>query len=511
MKKLVAGAFLLASLASFAAFERIATVQIANPEDLTKSASAFGELINQQMMGSMAAGMTSGLPWIKLFGPMRSNAASSVLLGVYLDSEQLLDQIGSGSKCSNIDKCLQYFCMLSPVADKAKFAASKPGAQEKDGALFVEDGLFDDDVYVVYSDDGKWAVASPNVEIAKKAIADVKLAQKPMSGRALAMTINKSGMKAFATLLDKARDKDAEVAEAIDDGVMAMIRSIVGATGSVKVSDKGLDFTFGVVPVPDSELARLGKKPLGPKPLAFAGKDAVSAVAAAAGSSAKDPSKIIEKVLAVMKDNGLDTTSFLSVKSDGKLFDCAIDPRKLADWAEAMSKDDSKSPDVLKIIEAIQALPELKGARTFDVNSPEQDAVVRLVGYAGKAPLQRRFEATLPEAAGKPVFNAQFFSLYSILKAVIPTALEKAPEEQREMFKPILAQLPEEGLGGIASMSWIEGGAIRAFVRIGADEFKGLSGAYNAFMGVMMMQAMQGVGAAAGDDDDDDDDDGDED
>ena len=101
------------------------------------------------------------------------------------------------------------------------------------------------------------------------------------------------------------------------------------------------------------------------------------------------------------------------------------------------------------------------------------------------------------------------FSYLSVVNAIVPAVVESLDEEQRAMAQPLLAQLPKELKGGMASATWREGDTFKALCRISADEIKGIGAAVNVGMSFAMMQAMKGAATGAagalGDEDDVDD------
>jgi len=111
-----------------------------------------------------------------------------------------------------------------------------------------------------------------------------------------------------------------------------------------------------------------------------------------------------------------------------------------------------------------------------------------MIGYTPKFSSSARFAATLPEAKGKKLCSATVLSLSALLQAIVPPMMATLPEKERAEIAPLLAFLPKETAGGIASMGWRENEEVRMMLRISADELKGISSAVTA---VMAMESAQ--------------------
>ena len=128
------------------------------------------------------------------------------------------------------------------------------------------------------------------------------------------------------------------------------------------------------------------------------------------------------------------------------------------------------------------------GGTSLKAAETPQKASLSMVGYSPKFSAAARFAATLPEAKGKKLCSAGVLSLSALLQATLPPMMAIMPEKERAEAAPMLAFLPKETAGGIATMGWRENEEIRMMLRISADELKGISSAVTA---VMAMEAAQ--------------------
>ena len=145
----------------------------------------------------------------------------------------------------------------------------------------------------------------------------------------------------------------------------------------------------------------------------------------------------------------------------------------------------------------------------YKVEGPAFVTSAAIKGFKPKATVAERFAKTLPEAAGKPLSLVEVTSLYTILKAAA-AQLADVCDEIKE-FKPLIATLPDEGTGAIASASWREGGDLRYVARISSDEIKSLGATANIAIGAVMAQMMSAMSEEDDDEDCDCEDDEDDD
>ena len=510
MKKLVCSLVILTSVVAFAAKEKVATVQIDNMTGLTRSCMKLGEMLGNPTTSAVVTGSLANNPAAKYFGPMRADAGVSVVIGLYLDAAKL--------GCTNEnDKVMAYTVVYPVVGGKAKFLKLHKDAEERDGVVMV-----DPDEFTAFSSDGKWATKAETAALAKAALADVELAQKKMGGDVARIRVNKKGLNALAAAIDKAikEEKSADWLKPLGES----IKGATAAVGALKVSDSGIDFNGSLKAASDSALAKFGKTSLGADPLKFAAKDAVYARATAPGGTLRSKLSVdaqMKLVFKLIKDMGLDIDKFLSYTVKGEDLRIVSDVKSAIDYFKGAETNglkqamEKKAGDKAFMERLMGEYAEATNKSTvFEPCTQALNLSFAIKGYAGAVSLSERFAATLPEAAAKKPFDCAFLSYVSVANAIVPAVVESLDEEQRAVVQPLLAQLPKELKGGMASATWREGDTFKALCRISADEFKGIGAAVNVGMSFAMMQAMKGASGAAGalgDEDDVDDDDADDD
>lgn len=474
MKKILTAFSVAFVLVANAEWKVIGTAQLADNVTLAQSVSKLGEFTGNAMLGMMAAGALNDLPGMAAFGPARKGAAT--LFPFFVENGQY------------------EFAMLYPVSiTKDAFLKKFPGAVESNGLIRAECPIFGnrkDVTYVAFSADGKWAGASDKPQQARLALKEVKEAEKPLDGDMAKIRIRRRGLDEFV--------KGGE--QELDVRTKDLVSQLNGVVFGLRVSDKGLDFRGAVKAVEGSELSKVGLKPLAANPLAFAGKDAISVGASAENCGYESVEKSWNEVKPIIEKAGLklDWLEFAPKNGYSKF---TLDLDKL--FAYVSSKKDEQPRDLgRKVAEAVKQYFESKNAEKFKAEGPAVNSEFALKGYTGKFLPAQRFAYTLPEAAEKKPFSVGFFSVYSLIRAVLPAIAKSAPD-QMPGIDTVLAALPEEGPGGMAYAAWADKGYLRLFFRIGADEFKAVSAGFAAFAA---MSAANDVGGDVDEDDDSDDD-----
>jgi len=471
MKKLVVIVTATFALLANAEWKTIGTAQLADTVSLAQGISKLGEFTGNAMIGMMAAGLLNDLPGAAAFGPGRKGVPT--LYPFFVQNGQ------------------HEFAILYPVAlTKAAFLKKYPDAVESNGLIRVKcpvSGKRKTINYAAFSADGKWVGLSDNPQQARLALEEIATAEKPMDGDMIKVRILKRGLDEYL----KGGEKE----------VNAATKDIVGQLGGLvlglRVSDKGLDIRAAVKANSDSELAKIGKIPLAANPLAFAGNGSVSASATAADCGQRNPSVIWNQLKPVIEKTGfkLDWLEFVQKNVNSKF---TLDfGRLIAFITTADNKKSGASAE--KALEEIRKWREAQAKEKFKSKAPAVNLEFALKGYAGKFLPAQRFAYTLPEVAEKKPFAVGFFSLYSLVRTLLPQLAKVAPDECPGI-ETVIAALPAEGQGGMAYMAWSEKDFLRFFLRIGADEFKAVSAGFAAF-------AAMSAGNAGGESDDDDPDD----
>ena len=508
MKKLICTFAVLGSLASFAAMEKVATVQVNNTSALTKASAKFGELIGNSMVSSIVNGAIADNPATKYFGPMRTDTGVSAVIGIYLDMDGISGTNWNGNAASAA-------AVVYPVAGgKAKFLKLHDGAKEQDGVICV-----DDDEFTAFSADGKWATKANTAALAKTALAEVELAQKEkMDGDVVRVRVNAKGLAVLGRAVDELGKRGGEAAK--QSAIYGTwIKGAKAAVGSLKVSNAGVDFSGSLKSAADSTLAKFGKTSLASDPFKFATKDVISATAIAPGGWACTigPGAVSSLFAFYQKELGVDLNKFLSVTEQGDDLRLVVDPKAAIAFAKG-----SELEGVLRTLEAKQndaAFAERLMAQYDQAFGLSAEPSARgcnfslaIKDYAAGCTMSKRFAAVLPEVSAKRPFACSIFSPVAVLQALVPAFIGTLSEGERMLAQPLLAQLPKEGKGGIASASWREGDTFKGLCRVSAAEIKSIGSLVNVGMSFAMMQAMQGGGFSgalngANNDDDDEEDD----
>ncbi|MBO4708654.1 MAG: hypothetical protein J5727_02610 [Kiritimatiellae bacterium] len=491
MRKLIAAAIAAVSLSTFAAWERVGSLQVADVSAQGAAIAKLGTFMGNPLAAAGMAAAVADAPTLKFFGPARDKTPMAFV--VFLDGEVLAKDAESAFDSLE-------FAVLYPISvSKEELLKRHKGSSETNDVIAVKGGLFGDDdsdatTYVVFSEDGKWVGASDKVEQAKLALAEIPATAKSMNGDVVRLRVDEKAFKAIVAIAKAEKDADPDL--------VATLGCFQSLLLGVRVSDLGIDVRGAVKFEKDSECDKCGLKPLGQSPLAFAGKDAVYACAQAegAGSAGQLTEADWTKAVELLKKHGLDVAKYATLAKGEKGFKLTLDIPALC-----KVKDDKGAFEKFDMEKFLGEAKDLKAKRGFSSKSPAYALAGVLKGFEPQWPVAERFAATLPEAASKKPYTVSFFSASSTLKAVASEAARQIPEEQRQMMKPVLDQLATETKTGCASMMWRQDDAHRIFFRISADECKCFGGLFTA----AMMFGMEGDSFSVDADDDDDEDDDD--
>lgn len=489
MKKLLVLSVLGAALLVHATPKKLATVQVADTTACVKAMTKFGELSGMAMVGPMLSPMIVKNPVTEFFGPMREG--SSALLLVYLSEE----------KASSTNAFEAEVALLYPVTrTKKQFLAAHPGAVETNGLIVAKGKESGKKYYSAFSKDGKWVASSEVAAFVKPALDEIAAAEKPLDGNVV--RVSSTEMKRLSAAIDISTKK-GEVDESdklVINTYQKLLKDMEFIELGVRIDDRGLDVRGQVKANKGSELAKMGEQTLGKNPLAFAAADALSAEALAAGCPAQASVKDWEKIKGILARHGLKLDAIAVAEKDG-IVSTTIDFVSFLKDCKSAFVDQKKALDVEGIPKDFSTNATLTAVETL---TKEQRGQVFFKGTKATVSPSVRYAETLPELAGKSVCYASCASIYEVLRAVLPQAVEVFGDgdESLQMLKPMFAALPPAGKGGTASAAWREGDALHYQARISKDEFKSLAAFYQ-------MAMMAQVNAQADDDDDCDDDDDD--
>lgn len=490
MKKLIASIVAVIALAASAAPQKVAVVRLADSAGMISAANKVCMMVGNPMFSGYAAQGIMDCELYRMFGTPRGGLPFT--MPVFAD----LDKLDSESP---------EFAVLLPIDGKEAFLARFKDVQEKDGMSYVENGsnsVFKK-VYFTFSDDGKWVAACDKPQFAQMALGCIADA-KPLEGDIVRGSV--CG-KFVGKVLDLA-DTDM-VMKTGNPAICARYRDVLagieGCSFELGVGDDGISMRGAIKTAEGSEMAKVGRKSLGADAFASAVQDAVGLEAYAGDSFGAAKREMAKAVLDFAAAKGF-KTDFLNAVFGAESFTCCIDIPALVTYVKGAGSEAFSKLDPQQVV---SDWSKMCSGFQYNVEGPAFVSSAAIKGFKPKATVAERFAKTLPEAAGKPLCLAEVSSLYTILKAAA-AQLADVCDEIKE-FKPLIATLPDEGTGAIASASWREGGDLRYIARISSDEIKSIGAAANIAIGAMMAQMMSAMSEEYDEDSDCEDDEGDED
>ena len=514
MKKMIVAFAAIVSLAvSAATWERAGSLQLADTTGLTTAVAKLGEISGNQMLGAMAAAYLSQLPTSEFFGPMRQGG--SVAFALYLDMDAFA-KAGTGDEeaLDDLDDDAVKYAVIYPMAlPKDEFMKLHEGAVETNGLVRVKGlpvGDADDDDFtcVAFAEEGKWAVASEDPDMVALALKDLPSLVKTMDGDVVRYSATPKGFEALRNVVDMA----AKMCEDDDDTInkedlktaIDLVKGLNSLRVALRVGDAGVDFLGGYSVIEGTTLSKMGATTFSAGSLSEAGGDAVSfSKTSLAKANVEQQWNAVSGVLAKHK---IDTSSFIKWQF-APATRLTVDLPALVSWAKAAETNGLDEVDFDEISDDLASA--LAGKCKCEPATAPESCAIAFAGFKPQFSAAGRFNATIPEAAGKQLVSASVLSLGGIVQAVLPSVLASLDAETRAMVAPMAALLPKEAKCGLASALWRESdGSFAGIMRISADEIKGIGASAGAIMAASMMNG--GLGPSF-DDDDDDDDDGDDD
>ncbi|MBP5790819.1 MAG: hypothetical protein J6W80_00990 [Kiritimatiellae bacterium] len=494
-KRLAAVAVAIASLHSsfyilhsFAAPEKCATVKFAGLDGQIACVTAFGEMIGNSMVGTLATAKLLDNPLVKFFGPARKGADISGFL--YADMPE-------GAKEKNFEGAFEDndFTVIYPVKrTKAEFLAAYPDAVETNGVIYVEDAIEPfDETYIAFTEDGKWAVASGKEKYLKLAMEEIAFAERPIGAPVAEFEALPPLVKALPALMvaNIKDDEDINNKKAIKE-FAELIKMVESFRFSLSVDKKGIDFLLATKPVEGTPLASSFDCPLPEKP--FSAFPAGSAVASSyAKNTGINPDRFkgqAETLVALLKKHGV-KTDFVSVKAENSITAIDLDIAAEIAYVNGEGKDAFKKLDAAKLIDEFYS-------QTFESSKPVWNAEGSGCAFSVKdvpvePSLDERLAYTVPDCAAKKPCTVTVVSLYPTMKLCSGKVLECLPKDKAgdiEPVKALFATLPPPGKGATVAMAWKDGAEFDYLVRIHADEVKGLSSVVNVVVGFAMQAAL---------------------
>ena len=482
MKKSLIAICALVSFAASAAWEQAGTIKVADASTFTKAIAKLGEITGNQMLGAMTMGFFANPPGAEFFGPMRPGAAA--MLPVFVDLAAL-DKDKKGDESGDPVE----FAVLYPVVQsKAEFLKAHTDAVETNGLFLVKAGpFFEVETYVGFSPDGKWAAASDKPWQVKDALAEIAEAEKPLGGDLVRICVAEKGMVALRKALTDLTAEAKKNKQPYDNRLETFVASVADCYLGLAVSDMGIDLHGAFKPVAGTEVAKLGTHPLSADPFAFASTNAIIA-SSSIGFKEESLLKTWKTVEKILKRHGLDLSRFFKIEGSDDLLAMTIDTPAYLKYLQGDATNALEKLDIDKLAEDLMGINAGAGGTSLKIAETPQKVSLTMIGYTPKYSTSARFAATLPEAKGKSLCSATALSLSALLQAVVHPLMATLPEKERAEMAPMLAFLPKETAGGIASMGWRENEEIRMILRISADELKGISSAVTAAMAMASSQ-----------------------
>ena len=481
MKKLLAIVAAAFAFNAMAAVEKVVVVESADIDGLVKVASKAGELVGYPMLGALASGALAANPYSMAFGPMRADSSAYVV--VYVDTAE-----------KDLDKLEPEIAVVWPVArGKAAFVASNPGCKEVDGAIAVADIDDDDDddedaskpsepdyTYTAFSADGKWATTASTSELAKKAL-EVAGTSMRTSGEFVHVAVTPAGMTFFKDLLSAKPDLVGGGDSA--SGFLELSKMLSGFDGGLALTDDGLTVTCNYIPAPGTAWDSSFRKPFESCPLCKLNPGAFAALAMESGICGSEGVEYYEKLIKAVNEAGV-KTDFLKIVNDGGraewTFDCAA-------FFKFTKDGGPKAVDEKLLSEKMQKVQNEAVANIGKLSEKPQSWTLGLAGKTAPVPPVELFKSILPDVAEKRPCTVAVVAPAAFMLAIAPDFVAQLTEEQQSKVKPLLAMLPYEAKGGIASAAWRDGGKIASVCRVSAAEIKTIAAIVNAFIAAQMV------------------------
>ena len=493
MKKLLAIATLATGISALAASEKAFTVQCAAVDEQVKAATTIGQLVGYPMLGTMASMGLADNDLTAMFGQLRQG--ENGLLEIYCDAEKM-------ATFDDMDEAFAFSFLCAPGKSRQEFFAANEGKEEKDGVVKL-----DDDEFVAYSADGKWAALASSAELAKTALSGVTAAKAPMDGDFVRFEASKTGMEVFAKIFalsaTQAQASGADVSSM--QAVAELLRTIATYRAGLRVAADGLFLHVKLSPVPGSDLASVATVPLEGDALAFAPADAVYAVSVALNSSVDGElsDAVMKEVVAFLEEGG--------VKTGWMKFVCENGVSRLSIDLKAMVAYFAGG----EAAKALKALDPAKFQARFQKFSKDSCVVKRdtkpcavsvSLGDCVDAgtPVSALFAQTLPEAAAKKPAIVGIYRYYSVAKAVAPLLVDFVPGNGASILKAGIATLPSDAGAASAGALYREGDDLGFIARVSAGEIKGIAAVFSAGVAYYTMLNAEDCECDADDDGDDD-------
>lgn len=512
MKKLVVWAALSLVLTAVAVPQKLGEVLINDRTAILNQAAKLGEMTGVPMIGMAAAGALSSNPFSEDFGVPRDGAVTVV--AAYGDSEQTALDLER-----DLELHLHWAVVYPATKDAAAFAAAK--------GLTATDGLFSNDgMMVAFSADNRWVVLGDDAASVKALLAEAGQAALPQ-GEVASVRLTEAGL----TLIQKTADTfistvatnlDADTLKIIT-GYLETLKQLKGLSLGLRVSDRGVDLLSTLAGRPGTEVDKLGREAIpAAAALAFAGKEALAAVAVAPNNgSTCDWAAEFEPLVALLKKYGL-KFDYIQVEQNGTTLKVVVDVAAclayFAKEGEALcEKIGTEGETMLKEFEALQSR-QLGKLVSFKAAGPAMSCSLALKGQSLATTPAARLVKAMPEVAMKSVASVSVVSGYGLLRRLADAVLAGLTPEagcgeaEVAMIRDLTKTLPTVEDGCMACATWRDGDRLVSLLRVTPDEIKGFSAIVKLALEALPSCGIVEIGEELpGDDEEKDDDDDDED
>ena len=502
MRKLIVVLASALALSSFAKLEKFCDVTIADSTKLVDAATKIGGFVGEPMLGMMASGMIAANPMVASLGvgPMRPGASSYLV--VYADDEAKVED----------DSFVDFRAVfLYPTqVGKAECRAALEGVKEVDGALCLETV---GDTALVFSEDAAKYVAitgddKEDIALARKALASLSKMPKLGKNEILNVHFTKFALNKLADMVE------ASEKELASSGVIKFQVSSVGEIKQMEalsvfagVTQRGLDLGCRYRCREGSELSKLGTPMKNASPLAFAGKDALGAMAWGENSRAHDVVKFWNEFSKLVKKWGFEPRG-VKVVQEGGVAKFSVDVPAIVKYLKGDAKKAAAKFKNIKEMQNMQSDVMAFLAKEQEFRSANAGSVAFYVkGVSVPLTAEERFAKLMPEYANKPCLSAAVFSYYSAIKGCALPCIEACEADKSKVAaaKKSLDLLPAANGADMAYVWGKKGNNHNVIVRINPAELNGL---YKLVLaGMENFQTACGVEVDDEEDDEDDDND----
>ena len=498
MKKMILSLASALVLSSFAKPEKFCDVTIADSTKLVNAATQIGGFVGEPMLGMMASGMLSANPMLATLGvgPLRPGAPSHIV--VYLDDKKNADLFSDGVAV-----------LLYPTqVTKAECLAALEGAKEVDGAIHPA-GM--DNMALVFADDVKYVAITGgeklNVQLARKSLAALSKMPKLGKVEVLKARLTKFGVQTVAEMAEASRKEIEDSGKVkIQSEEIELLKQIEAIAIAVGVSQRGLDFDCKYFCREGSEISKMGSFMKNSSPLAFAGKDALLAMAWGENSQGPNVQKQWNELAKILKKWGFELKGVKYVQ-EGSAAKFTVDLPAMVKYLtgdaqkslKRFEKDASGEEFFVDILNFVAKEKEFSSEKAGSI-------AFYIKGVSMPATAQERFAKLMPEYAREPSISAGVFSYYSIIKSCAPQVWDviDADKAKVAMLKGYFESLPAANDADIAFV-WTKKGKLHSFTaRISPAEVNGLAKLCSSCMALSHSEV--GCDEEADDDDSDGDD-----